>query len=315
MDFKVRMPTCEEWDRLADIVHEDDTAMHWKRMYSWCINKNKKYSSCRVVRGYDSPRFQNAKKTVNFSIDLGFRPAFVPLIPNSTENGKIVRIATLYMDGNPVLVPLYTEWDGDTKKYREGAKLKFREPLLDNFQYQIRAIKVDGVYIADRNLLCSISWDELSQQGFSYQILSPKATLPTLEAAVTALNWEKMFCWLDEPIRCEYLAPDFTVITDPAVKGEKVGFRPMFAGDPNIPNGEGFPVATLYLSGTPVKIPKHPDYEGDIPVFQTGDKIEFRKPLDDPEYQITATAVGGKLIADYCVLRNISWNELKAQGF
>ena len=52
-----------------------------------------------------------------------------------------------------------------------------------------------------------------------------------------------------------------------------------------------FSVATLYLSGTPVK------------------------PLDDPEYQITATAVGGKLIADYCVLRNISWNELKAQGF
>lgn len=124
-----------------------------------------------------------------------------------------------------------------------------------------------------------------------------------------------MFCWLDEPIRCGYLASDCTVITDPAVESEKIGFRPMFPGDPSIPDGERISVATLYLSGTPVKVPEQPDYEGDIPEFKPGDKIEFREPLDDPEYQITATAVGGKLIADYCVLRNISWNELKAQGF
>lgn len=136
-----------------------------------------------------------------------------------------------------------------------------------------------------------------------------------METAVAAPNWEKMFCWLDEPIRCGYLASDCTVITDPAVESEKIGFRPMFSGDPSIPDGERISVATRYLSGTPVKVPEQPDYEGDIPVFRTGDKIEFRKPLDDPEYQITATAVGGKLIADYCVLRNISWNELKAQGF
>ena len=51
--------------------------------------------------------------------------------------------------------------------YRNGTKLEFREPL-DDPRYQIQAIKVDGIYIADRNLLYSISWDELNRQGFGY---------------------------------------------------------------------------------------------------------------------------------------------------
>ena len=314
MDFKVRIPTCKEWDRLADIVHEDDDKMHWREMYSWCMDLGKDHLSLRAVRGCDSARYWFNNYASRSSQLVGFRPAFVPLTPDDTENGQVIPVATLYMDGKPVLVPQNPVRNGDIQGYRDEAQLEFREPMND-FRYQIRAIKVDGIYIADRNLLHSISWDELNRQGFGYQSPAQKAELPTLEAAVAAPNWEKMFCWLDEPIRCGYLAPNCTMETDSAIKNERIGFRPMFAGDPNIPNGVGVPIATLYLSGTPVKVPEHPDHEGDIPEFRTGDKIEFREPLDDPEYQITATAVGGKLIADYCVLRNVSWNELKAQGF
>ena len=314
MDFKVRMPTCAEWDRLVDIVQKDNGKMHWGKMYSWCMDRDKDYSSSRAVRGYNSARLWHYNNAAYSSPYVGFRPAFIPLTPDDTGNGQVVPVATLYMDGKPVLVPRYPVMGGGVQKYRKGAKLEFREPL-NNPRYQIQAIKVDGIYIADRNILCCISWDELNWQGFGYQAPAPKAELPTLEAAAAAPNWEKMFSWLDEPVRCGYLAPDFTMETDPAIENEKIGFRPMFAGDPNIPNGVGVPIATLYLSGSPTRIPKHPDHEGDIPEFRPGDKIEFREPLDDPEYQITATAVGDKLIADYCVLRNISWNELKAQGF
>ena len=314
MDFKVRMPTCKEWDRLVDIVHEDDDKMHWREMYSWCMDRDKVDSSFSAVRGYFSARLWYDYYARNSRSHIGFRPVFVPKISDNIKDGQIVQIATLYMGGEPVLVPQNPVEFGDVQGYRRGTKLEFREPMND-FRYQIRAIKVDGIYIADRNLLHSISWDELNRQGFSYQVQTLEAELPTLGAAAAALNWEKMFCWLDNPVRCGYLAPNCTIETDPTIENEKIGFRPMFAGDPSIPDGETVSVATLYLSGSPTRIPEQPDHEGDIPEFKHGDKIEFREPLSDPEYQITATAVGGKLIADYCVLRNISWNELKAQGF
>ena len=301
-------------ENINRIVHEDNAKMHWEYMDSWCMNRVQDNLSRRVLRGYSSARSRDFFTATNSGSIVGFRPAFVPLTPDDTGNGQVVPVATLYMDGKPVLVPRYPVMDGDVQEYRNGTKLEFREPL-DDPRYQIQVIKVDGIYIADRNLLCDISWDELNRQGFGYQAPAPKAELPTLEAAAAAPNWEKMFSWLDEPVRCGYLAPDFTMETDPAIENEKIGFRPMFAGDPNIPNGVGVPIATLYLSGSPTRIPKYPDHEGDIPEFKSGDKIEFREPLGDPEYQITATAVGDKLIADYCVLRNISWNELKAQGF
>lgn len=176
----------------------------------------------------------------------------------------------------------------------------------------------ESLRLGDIELMGDGDWNRLMQQinQRAIQVSShSRAILPTQKAAEQAPNWERMFCWLDEPARCGYFAPDFTVETDPAIENKRIGFRPMFIKDSGIPNVGHIAIATLYFSGVPVKIPKHPDYEGDIPLFRYGDKIEFRKPLDDPEYQITATAVGGKLIADYCVLRNILWNELKAQGF
>ena len=165
MDFKVRMPTCAEWNRLADIVHGDNKKMYWRRMYSWCMDRDKDYPSFRVVRGCDSARFWNYYLAASSSPRVGFRPAFVPLSPDDTENGRVIQVATFYMDGEPVLVSQNPVGFGDVHEYRKGAKLEFGEPL-DDPRYQIHAIKVDGIYIADRDLLCMISWKELTQQGF-----------------------------------------------------------------------------------------------------------------------------------------------------
>ena len=155
--------------------------MHWEYMDSWCMNRVQDNLSRRVLRGYSSARSRDFFTATNSGSIVGFRPAFVPLTPDDTGNGQVVPVATLYMDGKPVLVPRYPAWSGDVQKYRKGAKLEFREPL-DDPRYQIQAIKVDGIYIADRNLLCMISWKELTQQRFGNQILAPKVELPTLEA-------------------------------------------------------------------------------------------------------------------------------------
>lgn len=164
MNFKVKMPTCAEWDRLADIVRGDNAKMHWNEMYSWCTDQDEVNPLTRAIRGFSSSHHLDYCYA-DVKSDVGFRPVFVPPTHDVTENGRIILIATLYMDGKPVFVPQNPMWTWEIQQYREGAKLEFREPL-DDPQYQIRAIAVDGIYIADQNLLRSISWNELKAQGF-----------------------------------------------------------------------------------------------------------------------------------------------------
>lgn len=48
---------------------------------------------------------------------------------------------------------------------RSGRHSKIYAPV-ENPDYQIRAIKIGGILIADRNLVFLISWDDLDKQGF-----------------------------------------------------------------------------------------------------------------------------------------------------
>ena len=54
---------------------------------------------------------------------------------------------------------------GDIPEYAREGTLKFMPPV-ENPDYQIRAIKIGGILIADRNLVFLISWDDLDKQGF-----------------------------------------------------------------------------------------------------------------------------------------------------
>ena len=54
---------------------------------------------------------------------------------------------------------------GDIPEYAPEGTLKFMPPV-ENPDYQIRAIKIGGILIADRNLVFLISWDDLDKQGF-----------------------------------------------------------------------------------------------------------------------------------------------------
>lgn len=164
----MRLPTCIEWNHLANVVSENSDAMHWQDMYSWCQNTDSvELASRRAVRGYHSAchRFRNYYTVTHRDEVVGFRPTIEIQNPDILgPDGTIVMVGTLYMDGQPVKVPQNPVWNGDIPDYIPGAKLELRAPI-QNAAYQVKAIKVGNVLIADRVLLKNISWDDLHKQG------------------------------------------------------------------------------------------------------------------------------------------------------
>jgi len=154
--MKIRLPTCTEYDQLADTVKEDNSVMYWKDMFSWCQDTASDWASSRAVRGYASARNWNIHDATIRDVYVGFRPAFEILDPDPMlSDGAILTVGTLYMDGHPVRTPQNPTCRGDIPDYIPGAELELRE-ALDDADYQVRAIKVGSILIADRVLLKNI---------------------------------------------------------------------------------------------------------------------------------------------------------------
>ena len=163
----MRLPTCEEWDRLVDVTGGADSLMHWSKVYSWCQNTDSDWVSTHAVLGYHSAqgRFRNYYNAAHRDEVVGFRPTVEIQNPDILgPDGATVMIGTLYMDGQPVKVPQNPVWDGDIPDYIPGAKLELSAPI-QNAAYQVRAIKVGNILIADRVLLKNISRKDLREQG------------------------------------------------------------------------------------------------------------------------------------------------------
>ena len=168
LDFKkanlsMRIPTNLEWDLLMDVTNEDDMLSHWKGMFTWVEDEENRYrlpTFRRAVRGYGSARFWSYRNATYQNVTVGFRPA-VDLehgaLPPDFKNGETVVVGTLYMDDIPVRVPQKPTYNGDIADYIPGAKLEIR-PALDDPDYQVTGILVDGSFIADRCLLKEISY-------------------------------------------------------------------------------------------------------------------------------------------------------------
>ena len=88
--LKMRLPTCAEYNLLADTVKEDNGVMHWKGIYSWCQDADPNGPSNRAVRGYLSARCWNNCYAMSRFAYVGFRPALEPLIPAPLDYGPIV---------------------------------------------------------------------------------------------------------------------------------------------------------------------------------------------------------------------------------
>lgn len=155
---KMRLPTRAEYDQLADTVKENNSVMHWKGIFSWCQDALRNYPASRALRGYFSARYWYYNSASSRDAYLGFRPAFEILDSDTMpSDDATVRVGTLYMDGQPVKIPQNPVWNGDIPDYIPDAKLELRE-TLDDADYQVRAIKVGSILIADRVLLKNITW-------------------------------------------------------------------------------------------------------------------------------------------------------------
>lgn len=156
--LKMRLPTCAEYNLLADTVKEDNGVMHWKGIYSWCQDADPNGPSNRAVRGYLSARFWSNDSATTRNALVGFRPAFeIQDSDPMLSDGAIITVGTLYMNGQPVKVPQNPVWNGDVPNYIPDTKLELRE-VLDDADYQVRAIKVGSILIADRVLVKNINW-------------------------------------------------------------------------------------------------------------------------------------------------------------
>jgi len=98
---------------------------------------------------------------------------------------------------------------------------------------------------------------------------------------------------------------------------ESVGFRPaveICEADTlgsDIQEGQFCVIGTLYMDGQPVKVPTNPTDTGDITAYIPGAKLEMRKAMDDPQYQVTGFRVGNALIADRALLNMISYEDIE----
>ena len=96
----MRLPTCTEYNLLADTVKEDNGVMHWKGIYSWCQDADPNGPSNRAVRGYLSARSWNYLPAAHRSAHVGFRPALEYLGPVPCSPDTLVgRTIKVYFSG------------------------------------------------------------------------------------------------------------------------------------------------------------------------------------------------------------------------
>ncbi len=164
--MEIRIPTLEEWNLLVKITCGINRLMHWKNMRSWVHdveNKFQRLPDFRAMRGGDTPQDVRDGYVTYRGDEVGFRPA----IPACNYRNGIycpdrtaVIVGTMYMNDAPIKIPRNPTRYGDTQEYIPGASLELRSALQDA-DYQVMAIKVGDAFVADRNLLKSISYDDI----------------------------------------------------------------------------------------------------------------------------------------------------------
>lgn len=153
----MRVPTCEEWDRLVKITNGENAKMHWGGMFSWCQDSD--FKGTRMVRGCHSERYLYRAKETERCPSVGFRPVFDLPLGTTASEGSLIMAGTLYMNNKPVKVPKYPEEYGSIQDYIAGTTLELGAPMVDP-DYQVNAFRVGDILIADRVLLKNISWPE-----------------------------------------------------------------------------------------------------------------------------------------------------------
>lgn len=163
-----------QWDDLINFLGEDcNDIFHWKDMCTWC--QEKVIQNAPVIRGYFSARLWRNYSAYFRYVSLGFRPVLTPLDADTLKpdpslledipDGRVFALASLYMNGKVIKNPTNPTDKGNVSDYMEGATLILGNRDSDPANW-IYVIKHGDLLWVDRNILKSISWDDLKGQGF-----------------------------------------------------------------------------------------------------------------------------------------------------
>ena len=70
-----------EWDKLMDEYNEDNSLLHYDKMYTICQETDRDYSGYRSIRGYNSARYSSGDFATHTGAIVAFRPALEELTP------------------------------------------------------------------------------------------------------------------------------------------------------------------------------------------------------------------------------------------
>lgn len=356
---KLRNITSDEYDLLCDVTNEDDDLMHWKNMLSWTDTIHNKNTSGRVLRGHSSARYSNGDSVTVYSSGLGFRPAFESLSPPANcadlSIGDVVVMGTLYVDGKALKVPTDPVYDGDVTAYdKNGSGITSKITLgtaLKDAAYQVKAVYVgNGVFVCDRCMLKSISWEQIHAalsadkpaKDWSKLVKLRNMTSEDYDLLCDATNeddslmhWKNMYTITDtiynkkvsSRVLRGYVSArnsDFiTVSYYSLISGWRATFESMNPSTDcaDLSVGDVVVMGTLYVGGEPLKVPTNPVQNsdgGNITAYDKNgfgitSKITLETALEDATYQVKAVYVGnGVFVCDRCALNCISWEQIHA---
>ena len=108
---------------------------------------------------------------------MGYRPILEPMDPETFEpdestwadipDGSVIHMGSLYMDNIPLAIPQFPTDLGDIPDYIPSSTIRIGETDADPDK-QLRFIKSGHLFIADRNLLKKVSWEDLNRNGLIY---------------------------------------------------------------------------------------------------------------------------------------------------
>lgn len=156
---KVRMPFCSEWANAFMVVNGIEDKIH-SSVGTLCQERDPAWPDRRMVGGADG-KMSSENEHLRRN-DIGFRPVFEVDTTDDLQEGDIVTVGTLFMDGYPVRVPTNPIVGGDTDLFTPGRVLGFsKQPIGKPAGYDVTAIKVGNVLVADRVLITNVSWTDI----------------------------------------------------------------------------------------------------------------------------------------------------------
>ena len=171
MSFILRLPTSAEYDEMLRVCCDLNDRCHWQAIWTLCQDASPVVEGCRIARGFMRSCAMDAVPEDFHNARLGFRP-FLEMRGKDPfpclKDGDTVSFGLLTLDGVIAHVPTVpvaptSLYKGDIPKAYDArvSMVSARFPHTP-----ITWIKQEGGYIADRVLLCKISWSALDKGGF-----------------------------------------------------------------------------------------------------------------------------------------------------